>query len=235
MKTTSTPTDKEIQTLFDSIAPIYDQMNDWLSFGVHRIWKKMAVNWTDVQPHFIGLDLCCGTGDLTFLLANKISQGKIIGVDFSPQLLAVAQEKQKLKPQINNIEWIESDVLTLPFTDNFFDCATMGYGLRNVVDIPACLQEIKRVLKPHRKVAILDFHHPSDSFLANAQKWYLDNIVVNVAKYFQSTAQYAYLNPSLERFPNGQEQIKLALDVGFSHAIHYPLGGGIMGILVLTK
>ncbi len=232
---TSTPSDKEIQTLFNSIAPIYDQMNDWLSFGVHHIWKRMAVKWTNPQVNFVGLDLCCGTGDLTFLLANQLSQGKVVGVDFSPQLLAVAKEKQHQKPLINNIDWVESDVLTLPFENNTFECATMGYGLRNVVDIPQCMLEIRRVLKPNHKVAILDFHRPEDSLLANAQKWYLDNIVVNIAQYFDSTAQYAYLNPSLERFPHGQEQVKLALEAGFSHGIHYPLAGGIMGILVLTK
>ncbi|MBE9222775.1 bifunctional demethylmenaquinone methyltransferase/2-methoxy-6-polyprenyl-1,4-benzoquinol methylase UbiE [Cyanobacterium stanieri LEGE 03274] len=235
MTSSTKPTDKEIQNIFNNIAPIYDQMNNWLSFGVHHVWKKMAVKWSNAQPHHQGLDLCCGTGDLTFLLAKQITHGKVYGVDFSPQLLAVAQEKQQQKPSINNITWIESDVLTLPFDDNTFDCATMGYGLRNVVDIPLALQEIHRVLKPNSKVAILDFHRPSDSLLAQAQRWYIDNIVVNMAQYFGSTAEYAYINPSLDRFPCGEEQIKLGQKAGFNSAIHYPLAGGIMGVLVLTK
>ncbi|AFZ48495.1 demethylmenaquinone methyltransferase [Cyanobacterium stanieri PCC 7202] len=235
MTSSTKPTDKEIQNIFNNIAPIYDQMNNWLSFGVHHVWKKMAVKWSNAQPHHQGLDLCCGTGDLTFLLAKQITHGKVYGVDFSSQLLAVAQEKQQQKPSINNITWIESDVLTLPFDDNTFDCATMGYGLRNVIDIPLALGEIHRVLKPNSKVAILDFHRPSDSLLAQAQRWYIDNVVVNMAQYFGSTAEYAYINPSLDRFPDGKEQIKLAHQGGFSSAVHYPLAGGIMGILVLTK
>ncbi|MGY6530713.1 MAG: bifunctional demethylmenaquinone methyltransferase/2-methoxy-6-polyprenyl-1,4-benzoquinol methylase UbiE [Cyanobacterium sp.] len=235
MTSSPQPTDKEIQTIFNNIAPIYDQMNNWLSFGAHHIWKKMAVKWSEAKSHHQGLDLCCGTGDLTFLLAKQITQGQVYGVDFSPQLLAVAQEKQQKKPLINNINWVESDVLTLPFEDNSFDCATMGYGLRNVVDIPLALQEIHRVLKPNAKVAILDFHRPSNSQIAQAQKWYLDHIVVNMAQYFGSTAEYAYINPSLERFPTGKEQIKLGQQARFNSAIHYPLAGGIMGVLVLTK
>ncbi|AUC60108.1 demethylmenaquinone methyltransferase MenG [Cyanobacterium sp. HL-69] len=235
MTSSTKPTDKEIQNIFNNIAPIYDQMNNWLSFGVHHIWKKMAVKWSNAHPHHQGLDLCCGTGDLTFLLAKQITHGEVYGVDFSPQLLAVAQEKQQQKPLMNNITWLEGDVLTLPFNDNTFDCATMGYGLRNVVNIPLALEEIYRVLKPNSKIAILDFHRPSDSLLAQAQKWYLDNIVVNMAQYFGSTAEYAYINPSLDRFPCGEEQIKLGKKAGFHSVVHYPLAGGIMGVLVLTK
>lgn len=226
---------KEIQALFNRIAPIYDQMNDWLSMGIHRPWKLMTVKWCEPQLGDVALDLCCGTGDLSFLLAKEIKQGKVIGVDFSAQLLAVAKEKQKQKFLHSEIEWLEADVLNLPFEDNYCDCATMGYGLRNVVDIPACLGEIRRVLKPSAKVAILDFHRPSDSWLANWQKWYLDNVVVQVADWFQLPSEYAYINPSLERFPDGEEQIKLALQAEFTSAKHYGLLGGIMGVLVLTK
>jgi len=156
----SKPTAKEIQDLFNRIAPIYDQMNDWLSIGIHRSWKLMAVKWCEPQNGDLALDLCCGTGDLTFLLAQQIQEGKVIGIDFSSELLSIARQKQKYQftsNQHNKIEWLESDVLQLPLVDNYCDCATMGYGLRNVIDIPACLQEIKRVLKPSAKIAILDF------------------------------------------------------------------------------
>lgn len=230
------PTDQEIQSLFNSIAPIYDQMNDWLSFGIHRVWKKMTVNWCQPQSDSLALDLCCGTGDLTFLLAQQVTHGKVIGVDFSSQLLAVAKEKQgQNHGNYTNMAWLESDVLTLPFADNYCDCMTMGYGLRNVVDIPACLQEVKRVLKPSKKIAILDFQRPPNQIIAQAQQWYIDNIVVNIAQFFDSTAQYAYINPSLDRFPSGDQQIKIAQEIGFRESKYYPLYGGIMGVLVLTK
>lgn len=235
MTSSQPPSAEEIQSLFNRIAPIYDQMNDWLSIGIHRTWKLMAVKWCEPQKGDLGLDLCCGSGDLTFLLAKQIKQGKVIGVDFAAQLLTVAADKQKQNSIPSEIEWLEADVLSLPFDENYFDCATMGYGLRNVIDIPTCLKEIKRVLKPSAKVAILDFHRPSDSWLANWQEWYLDNIVVKVADWFRLPTEYAYINPSLQRFPNGDQQVQLGLEAGFRQGIHYPLLGGIMGVLILTK
>jgi demethylmenaquinone methyltransferase/2-methoxy-6-polyprenyl-1,4-benzoquinol methylase len=231
----SPPKASEIKAIFNKIAPVYDQMNNWLSLGIHRIWKLMAVKWSEPAPNDIGLDLCCGSGDLTFLLANQISQGKVYGVDFSAQLLKIARQKSKTKYFSSEIEWIEADVLNLPFQDNYFDCATMGYGLRNVIDIPLCFKELHRVLKPQAKAAILDFHRPSDEIINNFQKWYLENIVVSSAVNFGVQAEYAYILPSLERFPRGDEQVTLAQIAGFSHSLHYPLFGGIMGALIVSK
>jgi demethylphylloquinol methyltransferase len=111
----------------------------------------------------------------------------------------------------------------------------MGYGLRNVTDIPRSLAELHRVLKTDAKVAILDFHRPSNSLVHRFQQWYLAAIVVPKAAQLGMTNEYAYLNPSLDRFPTGSEQIELGLAAGFSQAIHYPIASGMMGVLVLTK
>ena len=111
----------------------------------------------------------------------------------------------------------------------------MGYGLRNVTDIPRCLSELHRVLKPNTKVAILDFHRPDGKLIRRFQQWYLDAIVVRKATQLGMTDEYAYLNPSLDRFPTGTEQVQLGLAAGFSHATHYPIASGMMGVLVLTK
>ncbi|MGB5969489.1 MAG: bifunctional demethylmenaquinone methyltransferase/2-methoxy-6-polyprenyl-1,4-benzoquinol methylase UbiE [Spirulinaceae cyanobacterium] len=225
-------TASEIQTIFNRIAPVYDQMNDWLSLGQHRIWKLMTVKWVEPQPGDRGLDICCGSGDLTRLLAKKIgSPGETIGLDFSADLLAVAKENSPNLP----ITWIEGDALNLPFEDNYFNCATIGYGLRNVTNIPLCLKELFRILKPSSKAAILDFHQPSQPFMQLFQSWYLENIVVPTAQHFGVTEEYAYIAPSVERFPKGEKQVSLALEAGFVKAIHFPLAGGTMGILVLEK
>jgi len=226
---------QDIKGIFNRIAPVYDQLNNSLSLGQHRIWKTMAVKWCEPQVGDRGLDLCCGSGDLTFLLAKQIPQGEVIGVDFSSELLAVAAQRTKELPITLPVSWQEADVLNLPFADNFFDCATMGYGLRNVIDIPRCLFELHRVLKMGAKAAILDFHRPKFDYLRNFQQWYLDNIVVPTAKNLGLTEEYAYISPSLDRFPSGVEQVKLARAAGFSQVTHYPISAGLMGVLVVTK
>jgi len=225
-----------IREIFNRIAPVYDQLNDWLSLGQHRIWKEMAVKWSAIQAGDTCLDLCCGSGDLTQRLARRAgANGKVYGVDFSPALLEVAKQRAKIKYPEPSITWLEADVLNLPFEDKYFDGATMGYGLRNVVDIPRCLHELHRVLKRGAKAAILDFHRPSNSQMRTLQQWYLDYLVVPFAEYRGLKAEYAYISPSLDRFPCGEQQVELSLQAGFANATHYPIANGMMGVLVVTK
>ncbi|NER02355.1 MAG: bifunctional demethylmenaquinone methyltransferase/2-methoxy-6-polyprenyl-1,4-benzoquinol methylase UbiE [Okeania sp. SIO3C4] len=227
----------EVQAIFNKIAPVYDQLNDALSLGLHKIWKQMAVMWSEANDGDTCLDLCCGSGDLAWMLAKCAgSKGLVYGVDFSVQQLAIARNrKPPLFGQISPINWVEADALNLPFADNYFDCATMGYGLRNVLDIPRCLQELYRVLKPNSKAAILDMHRPSTSLVRSFQQWYLDTVVVPVARNLELTQEYAYISPSLTKFPTGLEQVELAYQARFVNAKHYPIVGGMMGILVITK
>lgn len=228
------PNASEIQAIFDRIAPVYDDLNVWLSLGQQKVWKQMAVNWAQPQPGDRGLDICCGSGDLARLLAERVTpDGEVIGTDFSSELLSVAKQKSGVTSKAK-IDWVQGDALELPFADASFDCATMGYGLRNVINIPRCLQEIYRVLKPGARAAILDFHRPSQPLLQKFQTFYLNSIVVPVADRYGLMDEYAYIMPSLERFPNGEQQVKLSTDAGFS-AVHYPIAGGMMGVLVVTK
>ncbi|HHP7229682.1 MAG TPA: bifunctional demethylmenaquinone methyltransferase/2-methoxy-6-polyprenyl-1,4-benzoquinol methylase UbiE [Xenococcaceae cyanobacterium] len=226
----------DIKEIFDHIAPRYDQLNDRLSFGQHRIWKMMTVKWSNPRLGDTALDICCGSGDLALMLAQKVGiRGKVIGLDFARAQLAIAAKKQKSRYAQYSINWIEGDALDLPLKNNYVDCATMGYGLRNVTNIPLCLQELHRVLKPGAKAAILDFHRPELAQIRAFQQWYLDYIVVPTAREFKMREQYAYLTPSLARFPQGKEQVRLAKAAGFKQAKHYSLIGGMMGVLVLTK
>jgi demethylphylloquinol methyltransferase len=226
----------EIRNIFNRIAPVYDQLNDWLSLGQHRIWKEMTVKWSEAKPGDTSLDLCCGSGDLALRSSRRVGvKGKVYGVDFSPELLEVAKKRAENQYPQHSITWLEGDVLNLPFEDNKFDAATMGYGLRNVTDIPRSLQEMYRVLKPGAKAAILDFDRPDNSLLRGFQQWYLDNLVVPAATFQGLKAEYAYISPSLERFPTGREQVELARQVGFADATHYPIANDMMGVLVVTK
>ena len=229
-------TSTQIRAIFDRIAPVYDHLNDQLSLGQHRIWKQMAVKWSDAHPGDTCIDLCCGSGDLALRLARQVGgRGCVYGLDFSSAQLAIAQQRAQRQYSHAPITWVEADVLDLPFDDNKFAAATMGYGLRNVTEIPRSLKELHRILKPGAKAAILDFHRPSNPQLRAFQQWYLDTIVVPIAQQLGLTEEYAYISPSLDRFPTGQEQVELARQAGFPAPIHYPIANGMMGVLVMAK
>lgn len=228
------PEADRIRQLFDRIAPKYDQLNQDLSFGLHRVWKQMAVQWSEAGEGMHCLDVCCGSGDLALLLARQVgATGQVTGADFAVAQLAIAATRQPhLQPRLT---WVEANALALPFENNCFDAATMAYGLRNLTNIPQGLSELHRVLKPGTKVAILDFHAPTNPLVTQLQQWYLDNVVVPTAKRFDLSEEYAYISPSIDRFPPGAEQVTLAKAAGFTDAIHYPIAGGMMGVLVATR
>ncbi len=221
---------EEIRTLFNRIAPVYDQLNNELSLGQHKIWKRMTVKWSGAKVGDACLDVCCGSGDIAELLFNRVGPtGRVVGVDFAVEQLAIARQRNP------HITWQEGDALALPFAESTFDAVTMGYGLRNVINIPQALKELYRVLKPGAKAAVLDFNRSENAWVRALQQWYLGTLVVPAAARRGLTAEYAYIAPSVERFPTGAEQVNLARAVGFSAVTHYPIAGGTMGVLVLGK
>lgn len=228
----------ERQELFNRIAPVYDNLNDLLSLGLHRVWKRMAVSWSGAKEGHTVLDVCCGSGDLAFLLSEKVGvKGKVIALDFSREQLQVAKSRQqgRMKVCFKNIEWIEGNAVDLPFSDSTFDAATIGYGLRNVIDRPKGMMEMSRVLKPSSKVSVLDFNKNTHPFTTSVQEWLLDNVVVSVASGYDLASEYQYLKNSIREYLTGDELEKLALESGFSDAKHYEMNFGLMGNLVATR
>ena len=233
--TSSTQPDaNRIRQLFDQIAPQYDQMNQDMSLGLHRVWKQMTVSWSEAKTGMHCLDLCCGSGDLALLLARQVGRsGQVTGADFAVKQLAIAAKRS---PHLQSrLSWVEADALALPFADSSFEAATMAYGLRNLTDIPQGLRELHRVLAPGAKAAILDFHAPTNGLIQQFQQWYLSAIVVPTAERFGLSEEYAYISPSVDRFPPGSEQVALAQAAGFTKVVHYPIAGGMMGVLVATR
>ena len=231
----------ERQDLFNDIAPVYDQLNDVLSLGLHRAWKRATVKWSEARKGDTVLDVCCGSGDIAQRLSDRVGdKGTVFGLDFAENQLRRAAEKMEEKtPSTSNetntakIKWVQGDALDLPFEDDTFDAITMGYGLRNVRDIPKALSELKRVAKNGTKVAILDFNNSRDETTNQVSGFILDNVVVPFAKMNDVEAEYKYLRPSIERFPTGPELVDLALAAGYEEATHYELQpGGLMGCLV---
>ena len=233
----------ERRELFNDIAPVYDRLNDALSLGLHRAWKRAAVKWIECGSGMRALDVCCGSGDVAIKMSTFVgSEGSVTGLDFAAKQLTFAAKKEREERSrrgtdaMGKIDWIEGDALNLPFEDDSFDCATIAYGLRNVSDIPRAMRELRRVVRPGAKVAVLDFNNPDDPTTAAVQGFMLDNVVVPIADLNGVAAEYRYLRPSIERFPRGQEQVDLARDAGFREATFYELQpGGLMGCLVCTK
>lgn len=238
--TTEQVGEKEVeqrQELFNKIAPMYDNLNDWLSLGQHRVWKRMAVAWSGAKQGDRVLDICCGSGDVSFLLKSKVQPtGSVVGLDFAQEQLDVAAQCE-LESSYSSfrIDWQLGDALALPFENGSFDAVTMAYGLRNVASVPLALKEIHAVLKRGSKASILDFNRSENDGVLGFQGWMLDNLVVPVASQFGMQDEYAYLKTSIARFPTGREQEEIAVAAGFSKAVHYELAGGLMGVLVLTK
>ncbi|KAK4488820.1 hypothetical protein RD792_004610 [Penstemon davidsonii] len=219
----------ERQALFNRIAPVYDNLNDLLSLGGHRVWKRMCVSWTGAKEGDTVLDVCCGSGDLAFLLSEKVGiNGKVIALDFSKEQLQVAASRQRER-------WVEGDAIDLPFSVSSFDAATIGYGLRNVLNRKKALEEMHRVLKPGSKLSILDFNKSSQPITSSIQDLMIDNVVVPVASGYGLASEYQYLKNSIKEYLTGKELEKLALEAGFSEAEHYEMFAGLMGNLVAKR
>ncbi|KAL8550517.1 hypothetical protein ACS0TY_009080 [Phlomoides rotata] len=228
----------ERQALFNRIAPVYDNLNDMFSLGRHRVWKRMTVSWSGAKEGDTVLDVCCGSGDLAFLLSEKVGvKGKVIALDFSREQLQIAASRQsaRTKPCYKNIEWIEGDAVNLPFSISSFDAATIGYGLRNIVDRKKALEEMYRVLKPGSKVSILDFNKSPSQLTSSIQDWMIDSIVVPIASGYGLANEYHYLKNSIKEYLTGKELEELALEAGFPDAKFYDIGAGFMGNLVATR
>ena len=229
------PGDAEaVEQLFNDAAPSYDRLNDWLSFGLHRQWKRELVLQLSPRPGEQWLDLCCGTGDLALSLARRLRPGgAVLGVDVAAAPLEIAARRSAREPWLP-VRWQQGDALNLEMPDACVDGALMAYGLRNLSDPAAGFRELRRVLRDGGRAGLLDFNRlPSGTAAALFQRTYLRRVVVPVASRFGLTDHYAYLEQSLERFPDGPAQQQLALDAGFREAFHRPVAGGLMGLLMV--
>jgi len=233
----------DVRELFESIAPRYDALNDLLSLGLHRLWKRQAILWLRPQPGQQLLDLCCGTGDLALVLASRVRPaGHVLGIDAAAAPLRLALERSSRQPWLP-VGWQQGDALATGLPTASRDGAVMAYGLRNLVDPAAALQELRRLLRPGGRAAVLDFNRPEASrcggpvgaaLQQGLQRFYLRTVVVPTARVCGVGAQYAYLEESLRHFPTGVEQERLASAAGFAAARHRLLAAGQMGVLELV-
>lgn len=223
-----------VRELFEDIAPRYDALNDLLSLGLHRLWKRQVVQRLRPIPGQRLVDLCCGTGDLALVLAERVRPGGLVlGLDAAAAPLELARARSARQPWLP-LEWRQGDALATGLPDGWADGASMAYGLRNLADPSAGLRELRRLLRPGGRAVLLDFNRPPEGGLpARFQRLYLRQVVVPAARSFGLEEHYAYLESSLARFPTAPELVELARLAGFGSVRYQPLAAGLMGLLDL--
>src|SRR6478735_4463835 len=207
-----------VERLFDRIAPVYDLMNRVMTVGLDQRWRRATVRAV-VQPGDRVLDAACGTGDLAIIAAK--AGGNVTGLDFSEAMLERARKKG---PQV---EWVRGDLLALPFEDDSFDAATVGFGIRNVADLPASIVELGRVLRPGGRLAILEITRPSGPLRIFYSLWF-DRMVPLLGKVLPGGEAYTYLPASVRRFP-GPDDLAAQM-TGFADVEYRLFAGGIVAL-----
>ncbi len=233
MKFTKT---KEVKNIFNKISYKYDFLNNLLSFGLHKLWKKKLVNLLEPLNGEDWADLCCGTGDLAFLISKRVSpRGSITGIDSAKDILNIAKKKSEIKKN-KFIKWEIKDILEINDYSNNFDGICMSYGLRNLNNVEEGIKKVFFLLKDKGRAGFLDFNHSKKNSFSNIfQKIYLRLIVVTISRLFNLSPEYAYIEKSIKSFPRKNELLKIAKDVGFKEAKYRTLFWGQMGILILAK
>lgn len=225
-----------VHEVFESVAPKYDMMNSLLSFRRHKAWRKFAMNKMEVKPGATAIDVCCGTCDWTIALARSSGTGKMVGLDFSQNMLNYGKlkvDKEKLEEQI---ALVQGNAMALPYEDNSFDYATIGFALRNVPDLRQVLQEMERVVKPGGLVVCLELSKPMWQPFKAIYYFYFQRILPLLGKLFAKRyEQYKWLPESLKSFPDLNQLADIYREIGLRNVRAYPLAGGIAALHMGTK
>ena len=218
--------------VFTSVASRYDIMNDLMSAGIHRLWKRFTVEVSAVRKGHRVLDLAGGTGDLAAKFSRLVGdQGEVILSDINQSMLATGRDKQTDLGNTGNISYVLGDAQYLPFQSNYFDCVTIGFGLRNVTDKDLALRSILRVLKPGGRLLVLEFSKPGNPLLSKIYDSYSFKLLPKIGKLIaQDEDSYRYLAESIRMHPD-QETLKGMLeDAGFVDCEYHNMTGGIVAI-----
>lgn len=228
-------TDKKadmVAGVFDSVASRYDLMNDLMSGGVHRIWKRFTVEVSGVRAGHKVLDIAGGTGDLAARFAKIVGDdGRVVLADINASMLSVGRDKLIDQGHLGNIDWVQTDAQFLPFEDNSFDCITIAFGLRNVTAKDTALESMLRVLKPGGRLLVLEFSKPENELLSRAYDAYSFNVLPFLGKLVTNDADsYQYLAESIRMHPDQETLRDMMEDAGFERCEYYNMTGGIVAL-----
>ncbi len=220
----------KVAEVFHSVASKYDLMNDLMSFGLHRIWKRFAVGLLDIRPGQKVLDLASGTGDIAALMSPMVGDsGQIILSDINESMLSVGRDRMLDKGLSNNMSFALANAESLPFEDNYFDRITIGFGLRNVTDKDAALRSMFRVLKPGGRCLILEFSKPPAEILNKVYDQYSFKLLPKIGKRVTGDEDsYRYLAESIRMHPDQNTLADMMRNAEFEDVDYHNLTGGIV-------
>ena len=221
-----------VRGVFDSVAPRYDLMNDMMSFGLHRLWKRFTIARTGLKPGQAALDVAAGSGDLSIPLARQVGRdGRVIVTDINYEMLSVGRDRLLDAGVAGNVEFLLADAEALPFPDRSFHCITIGFGLRNVTDKDAALRSMYRVLKPGGRLLILEFSKPLLGPLNAVYDTYSFQVLPRMGKLLAGDdASYRYLAESIRKHPDQQTLKQMMEAAGFERCEVFNLSGGIVAL-----
>ncbi|EFE96775.1 bifunctional demethylmenaquinone methyltransferase/2-methoxy-6-polyprenyl-1,4-benzoquinol methylase UbiE [Serratia odorifera] len=221
-----------VADVFHSVAAKYDVMNDLMSFGIHRVWKRFTIDCSGVRRGQRVLDLAGGTGDLAAKFSRMVGeQGQVVLADINESMLKMGREKLRDRGIVGNISYVQANAEALPFPDNYFDCITISFGLRNVTDKDKALRSMFRVLKPGGRLLVLEFSKPLLEPLSKAYDAYSFHVLPKIGELVvKDPDSYRYLAESIRMHPD-QETLKgMMQTAGFENVSYFNLTGGIVAL-----
>jgi demethylmenaquinone methyltransferase / 2-methoxy-6-polyprenyl-1,4-benzoquinol methylase len=223
---------ERVRAVFDSVATKYDLMNDLMSFGIHRLWKRYAVELAGLRPGHKVLDLASGTGDLAARFSGLVGpDGMVTMTDINAAMLDQGRARMADRGLIGNVKYVQVDAEAIPFDDNMFDCVTIGFGLRNVTNKQQALNEMFRILKPGGRALVLEFSHPRGEPLKWAYDIYSFKILPLIGKVVaKDEASYQYLAESIRMHPDQETLREMMQQAGFERCDYHNLTGGVVAI-----
>ena len=224
---------ERVQSMFDRIAKPYDLMNRVMTIGLDRRWRALAADEAAVGAGAEVVDVCCGTGDLSLELADRVGPaGEIVGVDFSAKMLEVASVKAS-RDGVSNVRFVSGDALELPLGDDEFAAATCAFGIRNLADPEAGFREMARVVRPGGRVVCLEITNPQSGALARFYRVWFDRLVPRIGSLIdRGDSAYAYLPASVRRFPGPDALGDMMYRAGLERVRYRLLAGGIIALHV---